>query len=104
MPALHEGNTSERPHDVVFYRRERTKPDRAVGVESRCLDVQDNAFFSKPIPGNADLIVFLVKIRVRWTFCPCSRLACLFVTHHCTIDNFYGRKTHMWIDKNKLFW
>ena len=64
MPALHEGNTSERPHDVVFYRRERTKPDRAVGMESRCLDVQDNAFFSKPIPGNADLIAFPVKNRV----------------------------------------
>lgn len=28
------------------------------------MDVQRDAFFSKPIPGNADLIVFLVKIRV----------------------------------------
>ena len=64
MPALHEGHISERSHDVVFDRRERTKPDRAVGMEFWCFDIQRDTFLSKTIPGNAYLIVFLVKIRV----------------------------------------
>ena len=64
MPALHEGDISERSHDVVFYRRERTKPDRAICTEFRCLDVQRDDFLSKPIPGNANLLVLFLKIRV----------------------------------------
>lgn len=64
VSALHEGYVSERPHDVVLDRCEWTKPNRAGGKEARCVDVQRDAFFSKPISGNADLIVFLVKIRV----------------------------------------
>lgn len=64
VPALHEGHPSKRPHDVVFDRREGTKPDRATCTEFRCLDVQRDAFLSKSIPGNANLTVLFLKIRV----------------------------------------
>lgn len=64
MPALHEGYIPERSHDVLFDRRERTKSDSAFYTEFRCLDVQRDTFLSKPIPGDTDQIVFLVKIRV----------------------------------------
>lgn len=60
VPALHEGHPSKRPHDVVFDRCERTKPDRASCMEVRYADVQRYAFFSKPIPGNANLIVLFL--------------------------------------------
>ena len=33
-------------------------------MEVKCVNVQRDAFFSKPIPGDADLIACLVKIRV----------------------------------------
>lgn len=64
MPALHEGNISERPHDVVLDRRERTKSDSAIYTEFRCLDVQRDTVLSKSIPPNADLTILFLKIRV----------------------------------------
>lgn len=64
VPALHEGYPLKRPHDVVFDRCEGTKPDRATYTELRCLDVQRDAFHSKPIPGNANLLVLFLKNRV----------------------------------------
>ena len=64
VPALHEGHPSTRPHDVVFDRCEGTKSDRATCTEFRCLDVQCDAFLSKSIPGNANLTVLFLKIRV----------------------------------------
>lgn len=36
VSALHEGHVSERPHDVIFDRRERTKLDRSICVEFSC--------------------------------------------------------------------
>ena len=64
MPALHKGNISERSHDVIVDRCELTKPDRAICTEFRCLDVQRDAFHSKPISGNANLLVLFLKSRV----------------------------------------
>ena len=64
MPALHEGNISERPHDVIFDRRERTKLDRAICTEFRRLDIQRDAFLPKPISSNTDLIILFLKNRV----------------------------------------
>lgn len=64
VPALHEGHVSERSHDVVLDRRELTKPDRTICTEFRCLDVQRDAFVSKSIPSDANLIALFLKIRV----------------------------------------
>ena len=64
MPALHEGDISERSHDVVLDRRELTKSDRSICVEFGRLDVKCDAFLSKSIPGDADLIILFLKIRV----------------------------------------
>ena len=64
VPALHEGNIPKWTHDVVFDRCERTKPDRTTYTEFRCLDAQRDAFHTKPIPGDADLITLFLKIRV----------------------------------------
>ena len=64
VPALHEGHPSKRPHDVVFDRREGTKPNRATCMEFWCLNIQHDAFLSKSIPGNANLIVLFLKNRV----------------------------------------
>lgn len=64
VPALHEGHPSKRPHDVVFDRRVRTKPNRATCTEFWCLNIQHDAFLSKSIPGNANLTVLFLKIRV----------------------------------------
>lgn len=64
VSALHEGNTSERLHDVVPDRCELTKPDRTICTEFWCFDIQRDTFLSKPIPGDADLIILFLKIRV----------------------------------------
>lgn len=64
VPALYEGNIPKWPHDVVLDGREGTKPNRTSGMEVRSVDVQRNALFSKATPGNVDLTVVLVKIRV----------------------------------------
>ena len=64
VPALHEGNISEWPHDVIFDRREKTKPDRAICTEFRRLDIQRDAFLPKPISSNTDLIIPFLKNRV----------------------------------------
>ncbi|MGM9589984.1 MAG: hypothetical protein ACI3V0_07425 [Faecousia sp.] len=63
VPALHERHIPERTHDVVFDRRERTKPDRSGGMEIRRVDVQCDPIFSKSISGHAALIVPFMKIR-----------------------------------------
>ena len=64
VSALHEGHVSERSHDVVLDRRELTKSDRSICVEFGRLDVKCDAFLSKSIPGDADLITLFLKIRV----------------------------------------
>lgn len=63
VSALHEGNISERPHDVILDWRERAKPNGTGGKEAGCLNVKCNAIFCKSIPGNVDLAAFPVKIR-----------------------------------------
>ena len=64
VPALHEGNVPKWTHDVILNWRKRTKPNGTSGMEVGCVDVQRDAFFSKPIPSDADLIVLFLKIRV----------------------------------------
>ena len=62
--AFHPRHPAERPHDVVPDRCELTKPDRTICTEFWCFDIQRDTFLSKPIPGDADLIILFLKIRV----------------------------------------
>lgn len=62
--ALHKRHISERPHDVILDWRKWAKPNGAGGMEVRHADVQHDAFSSKLISRNGDLIALLLKIRV----------------------------------------
>lgn len=63
VPTLHEGNIPKWTHNVILDRCKCAKPNRTSGMKVRCVEVQRDAFHTKPIPSDADMIALFLKIR-----------------------------------------
>lgn len=64
VSALKKWDIAKGTHDVIFDRREYSKPQSTGCLQLRCLNLQRDSIFAEPVPADANLTAVPAKIRV----------------------------------------